>query len=281
MKAIKILISMAMAIILVDKIYAQDIERRGGIRISIGPSSTETVKALAQFIIKDSAGRQSGFDVAKGMFLKEIPNADCANEGIGDLETGASAPEIWVCYLFTPEDGIYKISIIGTASGQYSSDIIGYDINENMTFKELDGATYPGKIDNYEITYSLAAGSQVQVTYVGSSEIPVFDGKGQRATDVNKFLQYFNPTQTRTELSAGTNTFNLSIIYGNTITRETFSAILNGQDITSQFDPLPGKMEVVKIPLNQGSNTLVLSVKGARTDGRTGEDTDRLVFMAP
>ncbi len=34
-------------------------------------------------------------------------------------------------------------------------------------------------------------------------------------------------------------------------------------------------------PLVKGSNTLVLSIKGVRTDGRAGEDTDRLVFIVP
>ena len=98
---------------------------------------------------------------------------------------------------------------------------------------------------------------------------------------MNKFLQYFKPMQVRTELPAGTQSFSLSIIYGKTVKRETFKAMLNRKDISGQFDPLPGKLEVVNIPLAQGSNTLVLSIKGVKTGGRTAEDTDRIVFIVP
>ncbi len=258
---------------------------KGHILIAIG--SGYGIIAKGELFITDPIGRKVGLNITTGAVLKEIPCASYSRESIGNLETGeigidenrieivATVAEV------APMDGLYKLVVIGTSSGYYGLDIYGTDIMEQESKQLLDGTTYPGKIDNYEITYSSAPGSQVQVAYVGSSEIPVFDGKGQRPTDVNKFLQYFNPTQTRIELPAGTQSFNLSIIYGNTIKRETFGSVLNGTDITSQFDPLHGKMEIVKIPLSQGSNTLVLSVKGLKADGREGEDTDRLTFIVP
>lgn len=178
-------------------------------------------------------------------------------------------------------DGIYKITAIGTAYGRYALTVRARDVNFVESSQEFNDTTHPGKIDTYEITYSSAPGSQVTVRYIGSSEVPVFDGKGQRPTDVNKFLQFFRPLQARTELSAGTEEFNLSILYGNTVKRETFRATLNGGDITGKFDPLPGKMEIVKIPLTQGTNTLVLSIEGVRSDGKVAVDTDRLVFIVP
>lgn len=201
-------------------------------------------------------------------------------ERIDDLETGDPGEESNTFESGAPIDGLYKIAVTGTNSGKYGLDIFAYDINFAGSIQKLDGTTYPGKIDNYEITYSSDPGSQVKVTYMGSSEIPVFDGKGQRPTDVDRFLQYFNPTQARTELPAGTRNFNLSIIYSDTIKRETFSAVLEGKDITKQFDLLPGKMEIVKIPLMQGTNTLILSIKGARSDGKIAEDTDAYIHSA-
>ncbi|MBI4654018.1 MAG: hypothetical protein HY752_03390 [Nitrospirae bacterium] len=277
----KIILILSVIVLLVTESYAQNFEKRGGLLISVGPSPTGGVKAIAELLITDPMGRCAGLDVSKGVVVQGIPNASYYKERIDDLETGEPGEESNTFEAGAPIDGLYKIAVIGTSSGKYGLDIFAYDINFKGTVQKLDSSTYPGKIDSYEVTYSSAPGSQVKVTFVGSSEIPVFDGKGQRPTDVNKFLQYFNPIQARTELPAGTQNFNLSIIYGNTIKRETFSAMLEGKAITKQFYPIPGKHEIVKIPLIQGSNTLVLSIKGVKTDGKIAEDTDRLVFIVP
>jgi hypothetical protein len=263
------------------KSYAQDFKHIGGLYIHVGPTRTETVKGVAEFLITDPEGRKSGLDVFEGNVVQGIPSTVYDKERIDDLETGEPGAESVILESYAPINGLYKMIVVGTASGQYSIEINARDINFKRSSQELYGITYIGKIDNYEITYSSAPGSQVMVIFAGSSEVPVFDGKGQRPTDVNKFLQYFNPTQTRTELPAGTQSFNLLIIYGNTIKRETFSAELNGQNVTGQFDPLPGKMEMIKIPLNQGSNTLILSVSGVKTSGGIATDTDRLTFVVP
>jgi hypothetical protein len=278
----KIFLILLIVILLSKNSFAQkfDFEHLGGLYIYAGNKSANSL-GHPEFLITDPLGRQSGFDVSKGMEVEGIPRAVYYYERIDDDETGEPGNESAILESYTPAEGLYKMSVLGTVSGGYFLNILVSDINLNRNRQDLYGTTYPGKIDNYEMTYSLTDASKFQITYVGSSEIPVFDGKGQRPTDVNKFLQYFNPQQTRTELPAATNTFNLSIIYGNTTTRETFNADLNGNNITSQFDPLPGKHEIVKIPLNQGSSTLVLSIKGTRDDGRVGEDTDRLTFIVP
>jgi hypothetical protein len=251
---------------------------KGALLISV--SFGYGVVTKAELLVTDPEGRKTGIDVSRGEILKAIPCSGYGKESIGDLETGEIGVDENRVEIVSPIDGIYKLSIIGTDSGNYNLFVhSSYDIMEQPSVKELYGTTYPGKIDNYEITYSSAPGSQVKVTYTGSSEIPLFDGKGQRPADVNKFLQYFRPMEARTELPPGTISFNLMIVYGKTIIRETFKAILNGEDISGRFDPLPGKMEIVKIPLIKGSNTLVLSVKGLRGDGKIAEDTDRLVFI--
>jgi len=256
------------------KSYAQDIEPVGGLMIFVGSAPDEVVNALAELFITDPKGRKAGLDISTGAVLQEIPNASYGNERLGGYEGGLFES-------ITPASGIYKVAVIGTGSGKYVVGATAYDINFKVSSYDIIGTTYPGKVDNYEILYSSAPGSQVRAFFVGSSEIPVFDGKGQRPTDVNKFLQYFNPMQARTELPLGTSSFNLIIIYGNTIKRETFTAVLNGKDIRGKFNPLPGKSEIVNLPLTKGSNTLVLSVKGLRMDGRTAEDTDRLTFIVP
>lgn len=277
----KISLVLLIIVLLSIESYAQAFEKRGGLVIAVGPARTEIVKAIAGLLITDPLGRKSGLDISQGVVVEGIPNASTDAESIEDLFIGEPGEESQIFEAATPTDGLYKITVIGTGSGKYSLDIFAYDINYNPSVQKIDGTTYPGKIDNYEINYSSVLGSQVKVTLIGSSEIPVFDGKGQRTTDVNKFLKYFKPTQARTDLPVGTQSFNLSIIYGNTIKRETFSTVLNGKDITSMFAPLSGKLEIINIPLVQGGNTLILSVKGVRTDGRIAQDTDRLTFIVP
>ncbi len=106
-----------------------------------------------------------------------------------------------------------------------------------------------------------------------------YAGGGQRA-DVNAFLVYGQPTQSRTQLPAGTSAFELSILYGATTATASFSAVLNGVDISSVFNPSPDTMETVSISgLQAGRNTLVLKLDGLRSDGRTATDRDRLVFI--
>ena len=112
-------------------------------------------------------------------------------------------------------------------------------------------------------------------------ELVLIDGKGQRPSDVNTFLRYSNPTETSVTLSAGVKTFDLAVFYGSTIDPASFRADLNREIITPKFTASPGGFSVVRLDLKEGRNTLVLSVDGIRSDGRTGRDTDRLTFIVP
>ncbi|MCH8054870.1 MAG: hypothetical protein IH857_01790 [Deltaproteobacteria bacterium] len=114
-----------------------------------------------------------------------------------------------------------------------------------------------------------------------AEELTLIDAKGQRPSDVNTFLKFSNPLVTSTTLPAGVKIFDLVIIYGPTINPATFGAVLNGTDITPSFTVSPGGASVVRLDLVDGRNTLVLSVEGVRSDGRTGLDTNRLTFIIP
>lgn len=249
--------------------------------IFVGPPKTEQANSNSELMITDPLGHQSGLDILKGEILQKIPNASYGKERIDDAETGEHGHESALFEAMTPSNGRYKVEVIGTGSGKYILGVVGYDLNNEVSSQRLEDIIYPGKIDSYEFTYSSIPGSQVQVKHTGSSEIPVFDGKGQKPSDVNKFLQFFSPKQQRTELPVNSQDFNLSIIYGSTVKTATFRAELNGADITIRFDPLPGKSEIISIPLQQGRNVLILSVEGIKESGKTAKDTDRLVFILP
>jgi hypothetical protein len=107
-----------------------------------------------------------------------------------------------------------------------------------------------------------------------------FDGGGQRPKDVNKFLTYANPTSSQTSLPAGTSSFPLQIVYGNTIIPSTFKAVLNGVDISSAFSPMPASSQAVALQLQRGKNVLVVSVDG-HLPNKIATDNDRLTFLVP
>jgi hypothetical protein len=140
---------------------------------------------------------------------------------------------------------------------------------------EFEGIpTGPGVIHRYTFDYSATPGTPFQLS--GG-----FDGHGQRPSDVNKFLNYANPSAARTQLPAGQTSFLLLVFYGSTITPTSLKATLNGADITAQFSSTPGGHQLVPLPLVKGSNVLVLSVDGTTATGRVATDTDRLVFLVP
>ncbi len=110
-------------------------------------------------------------------------------------------------------------------------------------------------------------------------ERELIDGKGQRGRDVNRFLRFANPLETSVNLSPETASYDLVVIFGETIVPASFEASLNRSDITDQFTVAPGGTAVVKLPLEPGRNKVVLSIDGERDDGRIATDTDQITFV--
>lgn len=154
----------------------------------------------------------------------------------------------------------------------------------------VEDTGYSGSVKKYPIAFINVTGLwKVTNKFSSDEELdqyiyyipPLFDGKGQRPTDVNIFLGYEQPTQVRTEITPGTDKYTLHIYYGKTIDPATFTAVLNKQDISPRFAPKPFSDQEVELSLQQGRNVLVLSINGTRKDGRKAKDTDRLVFIVP
>lgn len=104
-----------------------------------------------------------------------------------------------------------------------------------------------------------------------------FNGGGQRPPDVNLFLTYASPTDSPVTVTGGT-TFPVTLAYSPAVIPSSFSAMLNGADVTGLFHPVPGTFETVTLSLQAGKNTLILTIDGTRSDGHVAKDTDRLVF---
>ncbi len=110
------------------------------------------------------------------------------------------------------------------------------------------------------------------------TDADLFDGGGQQPAEVNKFLRYASPKENRVKLPAGTTMTWVIVYYGKTIQPPTFAATLNGVNITSQFQPIPGTAQAIKIPIS-GTTKLQLEVVGTKSSGATARDSDTLTFL--
>jgi hypothetical protein len=133
--------------------------------------------------------------------------------------------------------------------------------------------------EKWKVTNKYSASEEL-LKYVGF-EPKLFLGHGQRSADVNAFLAYHYPQEATTALPPGTSTFDLHVFYGATIDPSSFSARLDGQDLSGLFSPSPEDDQMVTLSLKPGRNVLLLSVEGKRSDGKTATDADRLVFDVP
>jgi hypothetical protein len=228
----------------------------------------------AEVLLTDPLGRRAGVDPLTDTEFNEIPLAGYVEEVIHDNETGEPGIPSKELDIREPMDGTYEMVVTGTADGTYDLSIDPQDRTGaspiEVSFDNIP--TAPGVVHHYTFNYSGTPGTPFQLS--GG-----FDGRGQRPSDVNKFLTYANPTSARTELPAGQRSFPLLIFYGATILPETFRATLNGVNITGLFSPKPSGHETVPLSLSFGSNTLVLSSDGTTASGRVATDTDRLVFL--
>ena len=102
--------------------------------------------------------------------------------------------------------------------------------------------------------------------------------RGGTPSDVNEFLTYANPIAAQATLRAGKTPFPLIIFYGTTINPASFTATLNGANISRRFKPIPGRYRVVPHKCALGSNTPILSVRGKTAGGQVATDTERLGF---
>lgn len=124
----------------------------------------------------------------------------------------------------------------------------------------------------------------VKTTVVAPSDpdfANLFNGGGQSPAEVNPFLRYVNPTETRTKLPQGTTSTWVIVAYGATTDPATFAATFEGADVRSRFHPVPGSVEAVLFTLQPGSNKLQLSISGATSSGKIARDSDSLTFLVP
>jgi len=232
--------------------------------------SASGVKPLTiETLLIDPQGRKTGFDPEVKIVKEDIP----CTLGYWEDSYGGDVPPARFVAIRPTIDGIYSIKVYSPTTTHYNLSIYFRDTTRKRLHIDFSGILSGGAVTEYKVDYDSTSVEKSAVTP------ELFDGKGQRAIDVNTFLAYAGPSQGRTNLPAGQTTYDVAIYYGKTIQPGTFKATLSRTDITNSFHPAAGSSELVNIPLQQGRNTLVLSVKGTRSDGRQATDTDRLVFL--
>ncbi len=107
-----------------------------------------------------------------------------------------------------------------------------------------------------------------------------FRGGSNNPAEVDHFLEYRVPVEKTTRLLAGQKAF-LVVHFGAKVAPGTFKARWNGQDISSRFTVVPDRFAGVELEPVSGRNVLVISIEGAKANGGTGTDTDRLIWEAP
>jgi len=136
-----------------------------------------------------------------------------------------------------------------------------------------EGVEYePATSDTYAITLST-------IGPIDPSDANLYSGGGQQPAEVNKFLRYAQPLDNRVKVAAGITSYTVIVYYGQTIIPSTFSATLNGVDITAQFHQVPASAEAVTITIGPGTTKLHLSVDGTKSSSGKATDSDTLTFL--
>ena len=259
--------------------YNNDIDATKGFRaVTPGGSLDRSglliiIHSPAAPLLTYSSGNKTGFDPTNGVEYEEIPGSQYCEIEISDIENNHIGPHLREIDIVKPPTGNYELKVIGIEDGIYDVDILFYDTDNSETKRFIEDITIQtGEEHSYSFNYSKEPDTPI--------ELIAFDGKGQRPRDVNKFLTYIQPTSGRIHLASGTTTYNMIMCYSPLVLPNTFSAVLNGNDISSIFSPQPGDVEVVEINLESGRNVLILSIKGT-ANNKISKDTDRLTFLVP
>jgi len=238
---------------------------------------TLTLHSPAELLLTDSSGLRTGIDPIAGASFAEIAGATYNDDSFDDPNDDTDTPahvDAKVLDLTPGAPGTYNLTVTGTGTGTYDLDLTAFDPTFQRSYTTIeDMPVSPGSTQVYTFTLPVAPGGSFPVS--GG-----FLGGGQRPRDVNHFLTYANPTSSETDLPAGTTSVPLLIFYDAQVIAATFSATLNGTDVTGLFHPAAGTFERVDVPLLSGSNVLLLKIDG-NLPTRVATDADRLVFAVP
>jgi hypothetical protein len=141
----------------------------GGIRpfsstTSVPSALVITAHSPIELLVTDPTGLQTGYSNSSS--LNQIPASSYQVESVGDdadASGGATTPEVKTLEIQTPVDGQYTVQAVGTGTGSFSIDFLGYDINGAPSIQTLTGSASQGVTTTYSVAYSSSPGSQIGV----------------------------------------------------------------------------------------------------------------------
>ena len=229
------------------------------------------------YLLTDPEGRKTGIDPLSGNSYADIPYSTYETIGLGNLVTGNAGPTSIELTVSEPVDGDFSIRIVGTYEERYSLEIRGYDLAG--TFYRPSTGSIP--IELYAIhTFSLRYKKGNEKDLDSMALRGGYDGTGDIGEDDNLLLSYFTCSSSEIELPAGTKQYSLGIWYHEVVDPESFTAILNGEDVSALFNPETNSNEIVTLDLSKGSNGLILTIEGeVQSQKRVDKDTFEITVL--
>jgi hypothetical protein len=231
-----------------------------------------TFHSPVALLLTDGSGRRLGDDPITGAHYDEIPDAYYEAGGLDDDELGMSEDDpAKTLYVPRAATGQYTLTVTGLADGAYSAEFVTKDSNGIPSETDLkDVPIQLNQVQTFSFSYDSTTGSTLNLT--GG-----FAGTGQRPADVNRLLTFASPMDAHVTLATGTTSYTVIPFYSTAVIPSSFTAVLNGTNVSNLFHPQPGSSEGVNIPLQSGRNVLTLQIDG-NLPNRVATDTDRLVF---
>lgn len=98
-----------------------------------------------ELLITDPQGRRLGYDPVTGAFLSEIPDAEYTIQSIlADSVGPEQLPVSKLINIYTPIDGQYTITTVGTESGDYIINVVASNRLGEVSQETINGTAKPG-----------------------------------------------------------------------------------------------------------------------------------------
>jgi hypothetical protein len=125
-----------------------------------------TAHSPVELVLTAPDGMQTGLNPLTNVRSSSIPQS-----GYGDFSSLANdenhafppLPPSKTVAVVDPANGDYALQVIGTGTGPFTLDFIGYDANGNRTVMTLNGNTRLGLVLNYGIKYSSLPGAPLEI----------------------------------------------------------------------------------------------------------------------
>jgi hypothetical protein len=139
-------------------------------------SLTITAHSPVELRLTDPSGKVTGIASGTSITINQIPQSAYYMDYIADYNDTDATPKVPTLQVMVPQNGTYKVEVIGTGTGDYSLDFLIYDKSGNSYTQQVNGTTTPSKIDVYQLNYSDT--QKVSILSASTNSVPEFSNQG-------------------------------------------------------------------------------------------------------